>query len=188
MNSSAGHGAGAPSPWVVRFGALLPAGAAVLDLACGRGRHARWLASRGCRVIAADRDADAVAALAGLDGVTGRVVDLESGAPWPWDAAAFDAVVVTNYLYRPAFDQLCALLRPGGVLIYETFMIGNAAFGKPSNPDFLLAPGELLARTADDFTVIAFEQGEVARPAPAMIQRICARKGGAPGRLPDASA
>ncbi|KAA3653725.1 MAG: class I SAM-dependent methyltransferase [Proteobacteria bacterium] len=188
MSPSLAHDIAAPSPWVLRFASLLPPGAEVLDLASGRGRHARYLAAAGCRVVAADRNAEAIASLTGVAGVAGCVLDLESGAPWPWAAGSFDAVVVTNYLHRPAFARLCDLLRPGGVLIYETFMQGNAAFGKPSNPDFLLAPGELLVRTADGFTVIAFEQGEVARPAPAMIQRICARKGETAGRLPEPSA
>lgn len=182
--SSTAHAIGPPSPWVCRFTQGLPDGAEVLDLACGRGRHARWLAARGCRVTAADRDPAALTALASVAGVRPCAIDLEDGAPWPWPAASFDAVVVTNYLFRPTFDRLGALLRPGGLLIYETFMQGNAAFGKPSNPDFLLAPGELLERARDGFTVMAFEQGEVARPAPAMIQRICARKGREAGRLP----
>ena len=179
------HDFGMPSGWVCRFAKGLADGSRVLDLACGRGRHARWLADRGCRVTAADRDPAALAAIASHSGVTACELDLESGAAWPWPDAAFDAIVVTNYLHRPGFDRLGALLGPGGVLIYETFMLGNAAFGKPSNPDFLLMPGELLERARDGFTVIAFEQGEIARPAPAMVQRICARKGDAPGRLPD---
>ncbi len=178
------HGSGAPSEWVRRCAEVLVDGASVLDLACGRGRHSRWLADRGCRVTAVDRDPAALAALELHPGVTACALDLESGAAWPWSDASFDAIVVTNYLFRPTFDRLGALLRPGGVLIYETFMLGNAAFGKPSNPDFLLLPGELLERTRDGFTVIAFEQGEIARPAPAMVQRICARKGETPGRLP----
>ncbi|MBT0961419.1 class I SAM-dependent methyltransferase [Denitromonas iodatirespirans] len=182
------HALDTPSPWVSRFAMMLPDGAEVLDLACGRGRHARWLAARGCRVTAADRDPSALAALDSVAGVAPCAVDLEDGAPWPWPPASFDAVVVTNYLFRPAFDRLGALLRPGGLLIYETFMQGNAAFGKPSNPVFLLAPGELLERTREAFTVMAFEQGEVARPAPAMVQRICARKGHETGRLPEGSA
>ncbi|TVO53345.1 class I SAM-dependent methyltransferase [Denitromonas halophila] len=179
------HGGGQPSVWVQRHGGGLMAGSRVLDLACGRGRHARWLADRGCHVSAADRDPAALAAIDAHPGVTPCALDLESGDTWPWPDASFDAIVVTNYLHRPSFGRLAALLRAGGVLIYETFMLGNAAFGKPSNPDFLLMPGELLERTRDAFTVIAFEQGEIARPAPAMVQRICARKGDAPGRLPD---
>jgi SAM-dependent methyltransferase len=178
------HGGGMPSGWVLRFADMLSMSSCVLDLACGQGRHARWLADRGCQVTAVDRDPAALAAVASYPGVTTCELDLESGAAWPWADAAFDAIVVINYFHRPSFDHLGALLRPGGVLIYETFMLGNAIFGKPSNPDFLLMPGELLERTRDGFTVIAFEQGEIMRPAPAMIQRICARKGDTPGRLP----
>ena len=93
------------------------------------------------------------------------------------EQAQFDAVVVTRYLFRPRLDRLAALLRPGGVLIYETFMLGNERFGKPSNPDFLLRPHELLDWARGWGSVLAFEQGEIARPAPAMIQRICALRG-----------
>ncbi|MCB1964299.1 MAG: class I SAM-dependent methyltransferase [Rhodocyclaceae bacterium] len=181
MSAPAIHGAGAPSAWVQRFAPLVAAGGQVLDLACGRGRHSRLLAMQGCAVTAVDRDPAALDALSAVAGVTACRFDLEAGAAWPWAVASFDAVVVTNYLFRPGFDTLCALLRPGGVLIYETFMAGNARFGKPSNPDFLLAPGELLARTANAFTPLAFEQGEVRAPAPAMVQRLCAIKGEAMG-------
>lgn len=165
-----------PSDWVVRFGALLPAGAAVLDLACGGGRHARWLAGRGLDVLAADRDAAALAGLAAVPGVRTLCTDLEEG-DWPWGEAQFDAVAVTRYLFRPRLDRVAALLRPGGVLIYETFMLGNERFGKPSNPDFLLRPHELLDWARGWGSVLAFEQGEIARPAPAMIQRICVKRG-----------
>ena len=167
----------------MRFAPQIAVGGRVLDLACGRGRHSRALGARGCVVVAADRDGAALADLAAVVGVTPCQVDLENGTPWPWAEASFDAVVVTNYLFRPGFAALCALLRPGGVLIYETFMLGNARFGKPSNPDFLLAPGELLQLTADAFTPLAFEQGEVRAPAPAMVQRLCAIRGEATGLI-----
>lgn len=161
------------SDWVVRFGALIPRGAGVLDLACGGGRHARWLAGRDLNVLAADRDAAALATLDGQPRIRTLCADLEGG-DWPWGEACFDAVVVTRYLFRPRLDRVAALLKPGGLLIYETFMDGNARFGKPSNPDFLLRPHELLDWVRSWGSVIAFEQGEIARPAPAMIQRICA--------------
>ncbi|MDX5363978.1 MAG: class I SAM-dependent methyltransferase [Pseudazoarcus pumilus] len=163
----------APSAWVARFAPLLPAGARVLDLACGGGRHARLFAARGCEVTAVDRDAEAIAQLQGVAGVSAEVVDLEQAA-WPLAGRSFDAVVVTNYLYRPHFDALLACVALGGVLIYETFMRGNERFGKPSNPAFLLEADELLQGVAGKFTVLAFEQGEVALPKPAMVQRICA--------------
>lgn len=165
-----------PSPWMTRFAPLIPAGGEVLDYACGGGRHARWLAVRGFRVEAVDRDGEALEALAGLPNLTPRVAELEAGT-WPYAGRRFDAVVVANYLYRPRLQSLLGLLSPGGVLLYETFMVGNERFGKPSNPDFLLRPGELLDLTRGAFTVVAFEQGEVVRPRPAMVQRICAVKG-----------
>lgn len=161
------------SDWVVRFGALIPRGADVLDLACGGGRHARWLAGCDLNVLAVDRDAAALATLDGQPRIRALCADLEDG-DWPWGEACFDAVVVTRYLFRPRLDRVAALLKPGGLLIYETFMDGNARFGKPSNPDFLLRPHELLDWVRSWGSVIAFEQGEIARPAPAMIQRICA--------------
>lgn len=167
---------GTPSPWVCRFAAVLTPGARVLDLACGSGRHAHWLAGRGYAVHAVDRDAAALATLDGVPGVRTQALDLE-GARWPLEGESFDAVVVTNYLYRAHFEALLALVRPGGVLIYETFMLGNARFGKPSNPDFLLQPGELLERVREGWSVLAFEQGEVSQPRPAVVQRVCAVRG-----------
>lgn len=171
------------SPWVTRFAATLPAGAQVLDLACGGGRHARWLAARGMAVLAADRDAGALATLAEVPAVRTLCADLEHGE-WPWADASFDAVVVARYLFRPRLDRVAALLRPGGMLIYETFMLGNERFGKPSNPDFLLRPYELLDWARGWGQVLAFEQGEIARPAPAMVQRICALRADALSLLP----
>lgn len=181
MPESPAHLAVPVSPWVARFAPLIPAGARALDVACGGGRHARFLAARGVRVDAVDRDAQALAELAAVAGITPLCADLEGGAPWPYAGQRFDAVVVTNYLHRPLLPVLPAALAPGGLLIYETFMAGNERFGKPSNPDFLLAPHELLDWVRGwpgGATVLAFEQGEVAEPKPAMIQRICARRGG----------
>lgn len=172
-----------PSPWITRFAGLPIPGVEVLDLACGTGRHARWFAGRGFSVVAADRDATALTVLDEVPGVRTLCVDLE-GEPWPWTEACFDAVVVTRYLFRPRLAMLATLLRPGGVLIYETFMIGNARFGKPSNPDFLLQPDELFDWARGWGRVLAFEQGEIAVPAPAMIQRVCAVRTDAAPRLP----
>lgn len=172
------HASLAPSEWVRRWSRLVPGGE-VLDLACGQGRHARLFASLGCRVSALDRDRDALAGLEGVPGVTTVFADLEDGSPWPLEPGRFAGIVVANYLYRPLFRHLIAALAPGGVLIYETFMAGNERFGKPSNPDFLLAPGELLAAFARELTVAAFEQGRVARPKAAMIQRLCALRASA---------
>jgi SAM-dependent methyltransferase len=163
-----------PSPWIARFAPLIRAGGRALDLACGGGRHARYLAGRGLNVEAVDRDAEALLGLAGEARIAVRHADLEDG-PWPYAQAAFDAVIVTNYLYRPIFPLVTALLAPGGVLLYETFARGNESYGRPANPDFLLAPGELLQVARDaDLRVVAYEDGYVEAPKPAIVQRICA--------------
>lgn len=172
----------APSPWVQRFAPRIAPGGQVLDLACGDGRHARLLADRGYRVEAVDRDAAALASLTGLAGIIPRLADLEGGE-WPYGRAQFDGIVVTNYLYRPRLDDLLAALKPGGVLIYETFMAGNEAFGKPSNPAFLLRPAELLEVVRSRLNVVAFEQGRIGTPETAVVQRICAIASEAPAFL-----
>ena len=164
------------SLWVKRFLPYMKFGGDVLDLACGRGRHSLLLQAAGFRVEAVDRDAAALAEIsAGAPGITTRVADLE-GAAWPYRGRRFDAIVVTNYLVRPLFPHLLDALEADGVLIYETFMAGNERFGKPSNPAFLLRPGELLDVVRGRLTVVAFEQGEVATPWPAVVQRLCATK------------
>lgn len=170
------------SEWVKRFAPLIPPGGQVLDLACGAGRHARYLTAMGMRVEAVDRDEVALAGLAGTPGVSTRVADLEGG-PWPYYGRVFDGIVVTRYLFRPLMPQILNVLAEGGVLIYETFMAGNEFLGKPSNPAFLLRPGELLDYVAKRMTVVAFEQGRVDLPSPAMVQRVCALRGN-PGWLP----
>jgi SAM-dependent methyltransferase len=173
VNTQLQHEALAPSAWVCRFARLIAAGGTVLDLACGQGRHARYLAGLGYRVEALDRDSAALAALAGVGGIATRCADLE-GSPWPYDAGRFDGIVVTNYLHRPLVAALLDALRPAGVFIYETFAVGNEKLGRPSNPEFLLRPDELLQWVEGRFNVLAFEQGLVERPKPAVIQRICA--------------
>jgi SAM-dependent methyltransferase len=163
------HGALAPSPWVQRWSALVPAGATVLDVACGSGRHVRWFAERGCRVTGVDRDAAATEPLERLADVV--VADIENG-PWPLAGRQFDAVVVTNYLWRPLLPTILASVAPGGVLIYETFAMGNQTVGKPSRPDFLLRPGELLA-AANSLRVIGYEDGFLREPD-RFVQRLAA--------------
>lgn len=163
----------APSTWVCRFARLIAPGGAVLDLACGRGRHARYLAALGYRVEAVDRDSEALATLAGMAGIAVCRADLE-GSPWPYPRGRFDGIVVTNYLHRPLMAALLDALRPGGVLIYETFALGNQKLGRPSNPEYLLRPGELLQWVEGRLQVLAFEQGLLEWPKPAVIQRICA--------------
>ena len=164
------------SLWLERFLPHIKSGGNVLDLACGRGRHSLRMHAAGYRVEAVDRDAAALAEISALaPGISTRVADLE-GDPWPYQGRSFDGIVVTNYLYRPLFPHLLAALAADGVLIYETFMAGNERFGKPSNPAFLLRPDELLDLVRRRLTVVAFEQGEVARPRPAVVQRLCATK------------
>jgi SAM-dependent methyltransferase len=168
------HGSPEPSPWVQRWSALVPDGASVLDVACGSGRHVRWFGRRGARVTALDRDAAALAALHEGTGAATEVIvaDIE-GAPWPLAGRSFDAVVVTNYLWRALLPQIVASVGAGGVLIYETFARGNETVGKPSNPDFLLAPGELL-RATTGLRTVAFEDGFIAGPPQRFVQRIAA--------------
>lgn len=162
----------APSAWITRWTHLIKPGGRVLDLACGSGRHAAWLAAQQFSVLGVDRDAEVIAALPG--GIEGRVVDLEQGA-WPLAGAGpFDAVVVTNYLHRPLWPHLLEVLAPGGVLIYETFAAGNETVGKPSRPDFLLRPGELLDVVRGTLRVIGYEDGTLEVPRTAFVQRICA--------------
>ena len=167
------HASDEPSPWIARFAPLIPSGARVLDVAAGRGRHARFFAARGARVVAIDRDPAAGKALADVPGIDVRTCDLEAG-PWPFQHESFDAIVVVNYLHRALFAPLLASLAPEGVVLYETFAAGNAAFGKPSNPDFLLLPHELFDFARGALTVIAFEQGVVTRDRRAVVQRIAA--------------
>jgi SAM-dependent methyltransferase len=159
----------APSPWIVRWAHLIARGGTVLDVAAGAGRHSVWLAARGHRVTAVDRDAEAMTALADhADAVT---ADIEA-APWPFAGRTFDAVVVANYLWRPLLPVLTAALAPGGVLLYETFAAGNETVGRPKRRDFLLRPGELLA-TAAGLRIVAYEDGFLNDPE-RFVQRLAA--------------
>mgnify|MGYP003394634243 CR=1 FL=1 len=164
------HGAEAPSGWVLRWLGAPGERRAVLDVACGSGRHARLAAERGFNVTAVDRDGAALATMGEAVRVQTKLADLE-GAPWPFSPASFDIVIVTNYLHRQLFDAIAQSLRPGGMLIYETFMLGNERHGRPSNPAFLLKPGELLAAFAGSLRIVAFEEGEVNAPKLAIVQR-----------------
>lgn len=179
------HGEEAPSPWVARFAPLVAQGGPVLDLACGRRRHTRLFRRLGHPVTAVDRDADALMALAGDASTETIRADLEDGSPWPLGARRFAGIVVTNYLHRPLMPRLTGALAEGGVLIYETFADGNERFGRPRNPDFLLRPGELLEIVRGRLRVVAYEEGVVTAPGPAMVQRICAvDEAAAPARIP----
>jgi SAM-dependent methyltransferase len=166
-----------PSPWVRRFLPLIRTGGRVLDLAAGGGRHAHLLRGERYQVVAVDRDVTALqAAFAGDAECSIVEIDLEDDRSWQL-GGGYDGIVVANYLHRPLLRPLAAALAPDGVLIYETFMAGNERFGRPANPDFLLLPGELLAVYAPVLAVIAFEQGEIETPQPAVIQRLAAVAG-----------
>ncbi len=184
------HAFAPPSDWVVRWTPLLPPGARVLDVACGHGRHVRWLRSAGHHVTAIDRDPDLLAPLAPL--ATTLAADLEAD-PWPLPGRQFDAVVVTNYLWRALFPALKAAVAPGGLLIYETFAQAHAALGRPRRPEFLLRPGELIdvlrdrehadtvaSSPSEKWHVIAFEEGRLPAHGDVPereVQRIVARLG-----------
>ncbi len=162
-----------PSPWVTRFADRVAAGGPVLDLASGGGRHGRYFLARGHPVTAVDIDVTRLHDIAGTAGLEIIAADLETG-PWPLAGRRFAGVVVTNYLWRPILPGVVAAVAPGGALIYETFALGNERFGRPSNPDFLLRPGELLEAVRGALTVIAYELTAEHEPRPAMRQRICA--------------
>lgn len=170
------HAALEPSPWVVRWSRLWPQGTSVLDVACGSGRHVRLLAGLGHAVTAIDRDAAVLEPLAGC--AETFVADLEA-APWPIPGRQFGALVVTNYLWRPLFPTLLSSVAEEGWLVYETFSLGNETVGRPSNPDFLLRPGELLdtlrAHARGGWRVIAYEDGFLDQPD-RFVQRIAARR------------
>ena len=169
--------AGRPSPWVVRFASLIPAGGAVLDVAAGSGRHTRWLVEQGWRVLAVDRDISSLRSLQGFGSAPGGVeievveADLEASS-WPFEGRRFDGVVVTNYLHRPLLPTLVGSLASGGALLYETFADGQQRYGRPTNPDWLLRPGELLDAVRGRLAVVAYE--DLTTDTPARIQRIAA--------------
>jgi SAM-dependent methyltransferase len=163
------HGTEAVSPWVQRWSHLVPAGGTVLDVACGFGRHMRWFAQRGHPVIGVDRSEEAVNSLTGVGETV--VADIENGA-WPFPHRTFESVVVTHYLWRPLLPTIVQSLAPGGVLIYETFAAGNETVGKPSRPDFLLQPGELIT-ACKGLRIVGYEDGFLDEPG-RFIQRIAA--------------
>lgn len=172
---------GRPSAWVLDGLRGVPDGSHVLDFACGSGRHSIAALQRGLTVMAVDRDAAALSVLARQAEALGGTArsslvllqaDLEAD-PWPLEPAGFDAVVVCNYLFRPRLPALAGLLRPGGLMIYETFAQGNERYGRPSNPDYLLASGELFAwAQATGLHVIAYQDGVVTAGRRARIQRL----------------
>jgi SAM-dependent methyltransferase len=176
-SSTSASDASPPSPWVVRWSGLVAPGGTVLDVACGSGRHLRWFHARGHRVTGVDRSAEALRALAPLAREGAGIVeaDIEDG-PWPFAGRVFDAVVVTNYLWRPRLPDIVAAVAPGGVLIWETFAAGNETVGRPARADFLLRPGELLD-VCRDLRVVAYENGFLDAPA-RFVQRVVAIRPG----------
>ncbi|HTO81254.1 MAG TPA: SAM-dependent methyltransferase [Methylomirabilota bacterium] len=169
-----------PSAWVRRFLGYIPAAGTVLDVAAGGGRHTRLCLEQGHPVTALDRDVAGLADLAGKPDLEVIKADLESGGPWPLGGRRFAGVIVANYLHRPLLPAIVAAVSPDGCLVYETFAVGNERFGRPSNPDFLLRPGELLDAVRGRLCVLAYENLEVTDPRPAVIQRIAARNATAP--------
>jgi SAM-dependent methyltransferase len=163
-----------PSTWITRFAPLVGPGAAVLDLACGGGRHTRFFLARGHPVTAVDVDTSGLEDLRQHPQLEIVEADLEHGAPWPLPGRRFGAVIVSNYLWRPLFPSILDSLDEGGVLLYETFARGNEAYGHPRNPDFLLEPGELIEVVRRRLQIVAYEHGYVERPRPAVKQRLCA--------------
>ena len=178
-NMSTSPDAGAPSEWVRRWSHLVPAGAAVLDVACGAGRHLRWFHALGHPVTGIDRDPSAVQAAARLGEAI--AADIEN-SPWPLAGRQFGSVVVTNYLWRALLPAIVQSVAPGGVLIYETFASGNETVGRPARPDFLLQPGELLS-ACTGLRVVAYEDGFLDEPA-RFVQRIAAVREAADGMTP----
>jgi SAM-dependent methyltransferase len=168
------HAEDTPLPTLVRWCALVPPGGTVLDVAAGGGRHARLFADRGHPVLAVDRDVTALRARP-HPRIDVLAADLE-GDPWPLAGRTFAAVVVANYLWRPLLPTLVASVAPGGVLLYETFAVGNERFGRPRNPDFLLRPDELRDAVRGELTVLEFAQGEVGNPPTSVRQRLAARR------------
>ena len=163
-----------PSPWVVRFADLIAPGGDVLDIACGTGRHTRFVLERNHPVVAVDRNLSGVSDLGGHPGLETLEADLEKGSRFPFAGRRFAGVVVTNFLHRPLMPDLVAAVDTDGVFIYETFASGNERFGRPTNPDFLLRPGELLEAVRGRLRVVAYEDLVIAEPKRAAVQRICA--------------
>lgn len=164
-----------PSPFVLKYLSEINPGGTVLDLACGKGRHTRACLEQGFEVTAVDIDMRGLGDLTGRAGLHIITADLESD-PWPLGDANFDAVIVSNYLWRPLFHNIREAVAPGGLLLYETFAAGNERYGKPSNPEFLLRQGELEEVFAEGFKVLHYQHAVEHVPAPAVRQRLAARK------------
>jgi SAM-dependent methyltransferase len=165
-----------PSAWIVRFAPLVAAGTPVLDLACGQGRHTRFLLERGHPVTAVDIDVSGLEDIADHRNLEIVQADLEDGSPWPLPGRRFGMVVVTNYIWRPLFPHVIESVDADGVLLHESFALGNEAYGRPTNPAFLLRPGELIDLVRDRLQIVAYEHGYLEKPRPMVRQRICAAR------------
>jgi len=164
-----------PSDWFIRHLPLIKPGGSVLDVAAGGGRHVRLFADAGHNVTAVDRETSALNAFAGSHGAKIVEADLEDGSPWPFIGETYDAISVCNYLYRPLMPAILGSLAPGGILLYETFALGNEVYSKPRNPDHLLKSGELLELVQDKLQVVAYAHGIVeGGECPGVKQMICA--------------
>lgn len=166
-----------PSPWVIKHAALIPKAASILDVACGTGRHTRYFLERGHSVTAVDKNISGLTDIAHIDSLEVMETDLEDGTAWPLGTRTFGAVIVINYLHRPILPALISAVTQGGLLIYDTFAEGNENFGKPSCPDFLLKPGELLKAVKGQLDVVAYEHGLFNGPY-SVRQRLCATRPG----------
>jgi len=164
-----------PSVWVVTNSRYLVPNAKVLDLACGNGRHTKFLIEQGFDVTSVDINQNALNEVAKISKSRVLSADLENGE-WPFAERSFDGIVVTNYLHRPQLELITNTLTDRGLLIYETFMIGNERYGKPSNPAFLLRPNELNNIFAHSMLILKSEQGHIRFPKEATVQRVCAVK------------
>ena len=162
-----------PSEWVRKYAKLISQGGAVLDLACGRGRHTRFLLERGIKVTALDYDISQLKDIPETENLKTIEHDLEGSSPWPFSSQTFDGIVVANYLYRPLFSKILESLAPKGVLIYQTFAVGNEKYGRPRNPDYLLSNDELLKVFGKHLHVVQYSHGFIKQPLPAIMQSIC---------------
>ncbi len=167
------HNEARPSLWVTKHSTLLKPRSRVLDLACGSGRHTCFFAAQGHVVTAVDKNIGSLSAVESYSDVEAIQFDLESGR-WPFVGRKFECVVITNYLHRPLFADIINALSSDGLLIYETFMVGNERFGRPSSPDFLLEVNELLTVFSEKLKILAYQSGKVKLPKVAIVQRICA--------------
>ncbi len=162
------------SPWVNRYLAEIKANGRVLDVAAGSGRHTRLALAAGFQVTAIDRDISRLADLRDNSKLTILEHDLENGQPTPFGKHSnFDGIIVSNYLWRPILPDIVAAVRLTGVLIYETFGLGNERFGRPKNPNFLLRPGELYDAVAGHLTPLAYQHVTLQDPQ-RVVSRICA--------------